>query len=138
MSVFSTYLLLNSKFGLLTKFEAIERGIKTVTEQEDNIRSAMEEQGEGSKLVLQAISEVNDITQKVKGGSGEMLKASNQVIKEGESLELDTKEISAGVNEMALGTEKINVTVNQVNDISRNNRENIDILVVEVSRFKVD
>ncbi|MCL2215054.1 MAG: methyl-accepting chemotaxis protein, partial [Treponema sp.] len=103
----------------------------------DNIRSAMEEQGEGSKLVLQAISEVNDITQKVKGGSTEMLKASNQVIKEGESLELDTKEISAGVNEMASGTEKINVTVNQVNDISRNNRENIDILVGEVSRFKV-
>ncbi|MCL2210155.1 MAG: methyl-accepting chemotaxis protein, partial [Treponema sp.] len=71
-------------------------------------------------------------------GSGEMLKASNQVIKEGESLELDTKEISTGVNEMALGTEKINVTVSQVNDISRNNRKNIDILVGEVSRFKVD
>jgi len=130
--------IISSTNNVLTRFEAIERGIKTVIEQEDNIRSAMEEQGEGSKLVLQAISDVNDITQKVKGGSGEMLKASNQIIKEGESLELDTKEISAGVNEMASGTEKINITVNQVNDISRNNRKNIDVLVGEVSRFKVD
>jgi len=88
--------------------------------------------------VLQAISEVNDITQKVKGGSGEMLKASNQIIREGENLELDTKEISGGVNEMALGTEQINAAVIQVNNISRNNRENIDILAREVSRFKVD
>ena len=98
----------------------------------------MEEQGEGSKLVLRAISDVNDITQKVKGGSEEMLKASNQIIKEGENLELNTKEISGGVNEMALGTEQINAAVNQVNDISRYNRENIDILVEEVSRFKVE
>ncbi|MDR0463656.1 MAG: methyl-accepting chemotaxis protein, partial [Treponema sp.] len=68
----------------------------------------------------------------------EMLKASNQIINEGESLELNTKEISVEVHEMASGTEKINETVNQVNDISRNNRKKIDILVGEVSRFKVD
>jgi methyl-accepting chemotaxis protein len=67
-----------------------------------------------------------------------MLKASNQIINEGESLELNTKEISVEVHEMASGTEKINETVNQVNDISRNNRKKIDILVGEVSRFKVD
>jgi methyl-accepting chemotaxis protein len=39
---------------------------------------------------------------------------------------------------MATGADQINVAVSQVNTISGNNKENIDILVKEVSKFKVD
>jgi methyl-accepting chemotaxis protein len=39
---------------------------------------------------------------------------------------------------MASGTEQINVAMNRVNDLSNRNRENIDLLVNEVSRFKVE
>jgi methyl-accepting chemotaxis protein len=39
---------------------------------------------------------------------------------------------------MAIGTEQINVAVNSVNEISGKNRDNIDYLIQEVSRFKVD
>jgi methyl-accepting chemotaxis protein len=39
---------------------------------------------------------------------------------------------------MALGVEEINTAVNQINDLSSRNRENIDHLITEVSRFKVD
>jgi methyl-accepting chemotaxis protein len=41
------------------------------------------------------------------------------------------------MNEMASGADQINVAVNRVNDISAKNRENINLLVKEVSKFKV-
>jgi methyl-accepting chemotaxis protein len=124
--------------NVLNKFGAIDQGVKTVAEQEENIRNAMEEQGEGSKQILEAIGQVNEITQQVKAGSEEMLEGSKEVLKEGGNLERVTGEITGGMNEMASGAEQINIAVNQVNDLSGKNRENIDILVREVARFKVE
>jgi methyl-accepting chemotaxis protein len=42
------------------------------------------------------------------------------------------------MNEMAAGADQINVAVNRVNAISGQNKENIDVLVNEVSKFKVE
>ncbi|MDR0553853.1 MAG: methyl-accepting chemotaxis protein [Treponema sp.] len=124
--------------NVLNKFEAIDMGVKTVADQEENIRNAMEEQAAGSKQVLEAISQVNEITQQVKGGSEEMLEGSKEVIHESKNLERVTTEITGGMNEMASGAEQINVAVNRVNELTGHNRENIDILVQEVSRFKIE
>jgi methyl-accepting chemotaxis protein len=123
---------------VLKKFEAIDSGVKTVSDQEANIRNAMEEQGEGSKQILEAISQLNGITQQVKGGSLEMQEGSKEVIHESKNLEKVTQEITGGMNEMASGAEQINVAVNRVNDISEKNKESINHLVKEVSRFKVE
>jgi methyl-accepting chemotaxis protein len=123
---------------VLNKFEAIDGGVKTVADQEENIRNAMEEQGEGSKQVLEAISQLNDITQQVKGGSEEMLDGSKEVIQESKNLEMATQEITGGMNEMASGADQINIAVGRVNELTGQNRENIDLLVQEVSRFKIE
>jgi methyl-accepting chemotaxis protein len=123
---------------VLNKFEAIDAKVKTVTEQEENIRNAMEEQGEGSKQILDAIGQLNEITQMVKGGSVEMLEGSKEVIHESKNLGAVTQEIANGMNEMASGADQINSAVTRVNTISGENKENIDILVKEVSRFKVE
>jgi methyl-accepting chemotaxis protein len=124
--------------NVLNKFEVIEGGVKTVSEQEENIRNAMEEQGVGSKQILEAIGLLNDATRMVKGGSQEMLEGSKQVIQESKNLEMATQEIRNGMSEMATGAEQINIAVNRVNDISGQNKENINVLVREVSKFKVD
>jgi methyl-accepting chemotaxis protein len=81
---------------------------------------------------------MNEITQKVKGGSMEMLEGSKEVIEESNNLERVTQEISGGMNEMAAGSDEINIAVNQVNEISRKNKETIDSLMREVSKFKVE
>jgi methyl-accepting chemotaxis protein len=39
---------------------------------------------------------------------------------------------------MASGAEEVNVAVNRVNEISVRNRDAIDLLLKEVSRFKVE
>ncbi|MDR1219528.1 MAG: methyl-accepting chemotaxis protein [Treponema sp.] len=124
--------------SVLNKFEAIDAGVKTVSDQEENIRNAMEEQTQGSQQILEAISYLNEVTQQVKGGSEEMLEGSQQVISEGKNLEMATVEITNGMNEMASGADQINTAVNQVSEISGHNKSTIDVLVKEVSKFKVE
>jgi DNA repair exonuclease SbcCD ATPase subunit len=63
----------SSTSNVLNKFEAIESGVKTVEEQENIIYNAMEEQGRGSKQVLQGIAEVNEVTHQVKDASRQLL-----------------------------------------------------------------
>ena len=123
--------------NVLNKFEAIDTGVKTVAEQEEHIRHAMEEQSHGSKQVLAASGQVGDITQQVKGGALEMLEGSKEVIHESRNLERVTQEITNGMNEMAAGAEQVNKSVNSVNDLSGKTQENISTLVQAVSQFKV-
>jgi methyl-accepting chemotaxis protein len=124
--------------GVLNKFEAIDHKVKTVSDQEEHIRNAMEEQNEGSKQILEAIGRLNEATQTVKTGSREMLEGSRQVIQESKNLELVTQEITNRMNEMSQGAEEINVAVSQVNTASETNKESINTLVREVSKFKVE
>jgi len=130
--------IIHSTGNVLAKFEAIDTGVKTVSDQEENIRNAMEEQGEGSKQILEAIERLNEITQQVKDGSHQMLVGSREIITEGKNLEKATQEITEGVTEMAKGADLISYAVNEVNDISGQNKKIIDNLVVAVSRFRIE
>jgi len=121
----------------LSRFQVIDSSVKTVSEQEENIRNAMSEQNEGSKQILDAVSKLNDITRQVKEESVEMYEESRGVIEESRNLDLVTQEITGGINEMATGAEQINEAVSKVNEITMKNRENINHLVHEVSLFKV-
>ena len=123
---------------VLEKFRAIDEHVRVVSEQETNIRNAMEEQGQGSQQILEAVGRLNELTQMVKNGSAEMLQGSKEVIQESTNLEKVTVEISGGMNEMAIGADQINMAVNHVNEISRTNKNYIDTLFAEVSKFKVE
>ena len=128
----------SSTNNVMAKFEAIDSRVKTVSDQEENIRNAMEEQGAGSKQILEAISHLNEITMQVKTGTQEMLDGSSEIITEGRNLEQASREISGGVNEMAKGADRINTVVNEISGVSSQNREIIGNLAIAVSHFKVD
>ncbi|MDR2417675.1 MAG: methyl-accepting chemotaxis protein [Treponema sp.] len=127
----------SSTGDVLRNFEAISEGVKTVTDQEANVRSAMEEQGVGSKAILESIERLNEITGEVKRSAAGMLGGSREVIQKSKSLEGITAEIGDGMQEMASGTEQIDTAVHKVNDISMENKRQIEQLMNEVSRFKV-
>ncbi|MCL2094247.1 MAG: methyl-accepting chemotaxis protein [Treponema sp.] len=124
--------------NVLRRFEAIDTGVRTVAEQEENIRNAMEEQGQGSKQILEAISNLNDTTQLVKNGSLEMLQGAKEVMRETENLEKSTQEVTGGMNEMANGADEINTAVNSINELTNKNRETSDMLMKEVQKFKIE
>jgi methyl-accepting chemotaxis protein len=67
-----------------------------------------------------------------------MLVGAKEVIQESNNLEKATQEITSGMNEMAAGANHINVAVHNVSEISHKNREGINTLIREVSRFKVE
>jgi methyl-accepting chemotaxis protein len=121
----------------LEKFQVVDEMVRAVSEQETNIHNAMEQQGHGSRQILEAISSLNELTKMVESGSTEMLAGSKEVITESKSLEKATAEIANGMNEMADGAGKINFAVNQVEEISKTNKDSIDTLFTELSKFKV-
>ncbi|WP_319416434.1 methyl-accepting chemotaxis protein [Marispirochaeta aestuarii] len=123
--------------SVLVKFEDIDGKIKTVSEREQVIRNAMEEQSAGSREILSAIGELNGVTTEVQSGAEEMLNGTREVMKETEMLSRITEEVNGSISEMAAGAEEISISVNKVNDISRENRESIESLIREVRRFKV-
>jgi methyl-accepting chemotaxis protein len=61
-------------------------------------QSRMEEQGEGSKQVLQSVSGLNELTQQVKSSSEEMLNGSQEVMNESRNLEKMTQKITGGLS----------------------------------------
>jgi methyl-accepting chemotaxis protein len=124
--------------GVLEQFEAISNGVNTVAVQEESIRSSMAEQGEGSKQVLAAVSSMNGLTQEVKAGSQKVLQGSAAITTEGQNLKRSAGEIAEGMSGMADSAAQINTAVERVEGISAQNKESIDTLVQEVSKFKVD
>jgi methyl-accepting chemotaxis protein len=122
---------------VLNKFTDIDSGVKTVSQQEEAIRLSMEEQNEGSKHILEAISRLRELTGQVKTGSEEMQDGSRQIIKESQRLEQATAEISGGMNEMGDKVTQISTAVDKADTISVEIKRNIKVLVSEVEKFKV-
>ncbi|MDR1220786.1 MAG: methyl-accepting chemotaxis protein [Treponema sp.] len=130
--------IMKSTDSVLNRFEAIDKGVKTVSEQEENIRHSMEEQNSGSQQILESIGQLNDLTKLVKSGSEEMRTGSREVISESKNLSGLTQEITNGMNEMASGADQINVAVTRVSEISVENKNHINTLVSEILKFKVE
>jgi methyl-accepting chemotaxis protein len=98
----------------------------------------MEEQGAGSKSILESISSLNEITGEVTGSARAMGDRSQEIIRESKTLEEITGEMSEGMRAMAAGAEEISRAVKRVDDISVYNKTQIETLISEISRFKVE
>ncbi|MCL2277192.1 MAG: methyl-accepting chemotaxis protein [Treponema sp.] len=70
----------NSTEDVLKKFDAIDEGVRTVAQQDKNILMAMDEQGQGSKQILQAMSRLNELTQGVKKEAHQMVENSRNAM----------------------------------------------------------
>jgi methyl-accepting chemotaxis protein len=124
---------------VLSRFEVIDTGVKTVSTHEQNIRSAMEEQEVGGKQILDSIERLKDISASVKKGAGEMLEAGNHLTHQTSDFIKSSNEVVSGMNEMVNGAMKeIKTAVILVDEMSTENTRNFDELKVEASRFKVD
>jgi hemerythrin-like metal-binding protein len=120
---------------VLDKFEAIDSGVKTVSDQEDQIRGAMEEQSAGSRQILESMQKLTEITRIVKSSSEEMQHESSEITIEGENLRSATAEITDSMNEMANRTREVNDSVDHINRISGKNKNNIEVLRKAISDF---
>ena len=66
-----------------------------------------------------------------------MLKGGEGVAREMRKLDDLTRIITDSMNEMASGAVEINKAVQEVNTLTRKNKQSIDNLAVEVGKFKI-
>jgi len=119
------------------RFGAIDSSVKTVSEHEQNIRNAMEEQEIGGKQILESIGRLRDITHSVKKGSDGMEQSGETLVKETDEFIKISKETVEGMNEILGGINQINVSINHVNEMSIENNRNFESVKQETQKFNV-
>jgi methyl-accepting chemotaxis protein len=121
---------------VLERFGAIDSSVKTVSEHEQNILKAMQEQEIGGKQILESISRLRDITHSVKKGSDDMAKSGETLVKETDEFIKTSQEAVGGMNEILTGVNQIKDSVNHVNEMSLENNKNFESLKQETEKFK--
>ena len=130
--------LSNSSKIVEGKFNTIFALAEQVKDMSNHLTESMQEQEHGSREVLTAIKNINMVTLEVQAGSAEMLKGSEGVAEEMRKLDNLTRVITDSMNEMASGAIQINKAVQEVNEITQQNKMSIENLVKEVSKFKTN
>ncbi|EMB37653.1 methyl-accepting chemotaxis protein [Treponema denticola] len=130
-------ILASSSKTVEEKFNAIFSLAENVKSMSSSVMAAMRAQESGSHKVLSAIHDINNITVDVQTGSGEMLKAGEDAVKEMNRLEGLTQIINSSIQEMSAGTSQIQTSCSEVKGISQKNKMNIEALAQEVGKFKI-
>jgi CheY-like chemotaxis protein len=124
---------------VLSRFDAIDTSVKTVSQHEENIRSSMEEQEVGGRQILDSIGRLKEINSSVKKGSAGMLESSDLLIRQTKDFIDISNSTVGGMNEIVNGAMKeIKTAVVLVDEMSSENSRNFDELKVESERFKVE
>jgi methyl-accepting chemotaxis protein len=98
----------------------------------------MEEQGIGSRHILETISQLNTITDQVKKTSFDMAAESEEAIKQSHTLKRIMGEVAGKMDDMSESAEQITSAVTRVKEISHDNNKFINDLSREIGKFKVD
>jgi len=120
-----------------SKFNVIFELADEVRQMSSNLTEAMHEQSNGSKEVLRAIKDINNVTQEVGESSNEMLEGGNAVAQEMSHLDEITCMIGTCMDEVDSGALKISNAVQDVSKLTEKNHKSITNLVEEVKKFKV-
>jgi methyl-accepting chemotaxis protein len=122
---------------VLTRFEAIDTGVKTVAEHEQNIRGAMEEQETGGRQILESVGRLKEITVSVKKGSEDMSDSGGALINKTNEFISISKQVVSGMNEIVSGAmSEIKAAVKHVDEMSSENDRNFTDLKNETEKFK--
>ena len=120
-----------------SKFNDIFELAEGVKEMSQNLTEAMHEQSHGSYEVLNAIKEINIVTQEVGDDSLEMLEGGKGLAQEIERLDELTSVIGQCMDGIYSAALTINRAVEDVSRLTSKNNESIGHLAQEVKKFKV-
>jgi methyl-accepting chemotaxis protein len=127
-----------SSHEVINRFDAIDSGVKIVSEHEYNIRCAMEEQEAGGKQILESVSRLKDITASVRNGSESMADSGGELIKKTNVFMNISNQVVDGMNQIISGAmNEIQTAVKLVDEMSEENNQNFNDLKQETEKFKV-
>ncbi|MDR1867933.1 MAG: methyl-accepting chemotaxis protein [Treponema sp.] len=123
--------------AIMGYFEAIDSNIRTVSLQEDIVRSSMEEQGTGSKQILESLGALRALIQTIKKNSLLMHDNSMNIVKENTQLLTVSDAVDQEIYKMVQGTEYVNTTVTQISGSSDESKQHLNSLIAELSKFNI-
>jgi len=118
-------------------FTAVARKIASTDTIVRQVSSAMDEQAEGSRQILEALREMNDITSQVKSGSSEMSAGNRAILEEMERLRSSAFEVKSRVEAMAEGAAGIEANIGTVERMAGDTRSTIHRMEGSIGRFTV-
>ncbi|MDR1324774.1 MAG: methyl-accepting chemotaxis protein [Treponema sp.] len=128
-----------SSESVIHHFDAIDSKLKIVSEQEAGVRTAMEEEDAGNKELLETVGTLIEITGHVKQSLEEILSGSQRIIDHEQRLGSITMNVPDNSNEIVVRIEQhISTAVLCAEEISDENRQEVDTLIKEISRSKIE
>lgn len=92
--------------------------------------------GNQGRTIRDALGELTDIASTVHTGAGEMSRANEQILQVVAGLNEATAQMRSSMDEIVTGTQEINTSVHNINEISSTNREMILDIGERVGRFE--
>jgi len=128
-----------SSNDVLSRFEVIDNGVKTVSSHEANIRNAMEEQEVGGKQILESMNRLKEISITVNNSAAEMNQSGDNLHHQTNDFIKISKELMTGMNDIVDGAmHEIKTAVAVVDEMSAENSSNFEDLKKESVKFKVE
>jgi len=121
----------------VSAFENIVGHVRKVGELEAEIKSAVAEQGTGSRLVLESLSSIRDVTDEVRGASAEMTQGAVAAGDEMRRLLILTEELKHSMEAIGKESESIKAITERVSELGVRNAEMVAKVESGVDRFKV-
>ncbi|HPE90411.1 MAG TPA: methyl-accepting chemotaxis protein [Spirochaetales bacterium] len=118
-------------------FENIVGHVRKVGELESEIKSAVAEQGSGSRVVLESLSSIRDITDEVRGASAEMTQGAAAAGEEMRRLLELTEELKRSMQDIGKESESIKGVTAKVSELGVRNAELVGQVESGTDRFKV-
>ena len=118
-------------------FDEVYELTNQISNQEDVITRAMQEQSLGGKEVLEATRDINEVTDAVKDGSKNILERGKEISNIMSRLEDLTHNLTLGMDEMSEGILQINGATQEVNSITQKHTEVIKLLNDKIQTFKI-
>ena len=124
--------------GAEKTFDEVYELTTKISDQEDAITSAMQEQSQGGTEILEAIKDMKDVSDVVKTGSDNILVSSKEISKNMTHLEELTGNITQNMDEMSSGALQINGAMQEVNNITQKHSIIIRSLNEKIHNFKTE
>ncbi len=119
-------------------FGAVSEHIKKTDELVLQIKSAMDEQNEGSRQIGDSIRIMNSSTHDVQTAAKEMSLRNGRILQEMNNLQKATVSIQSNMDEMAVGAKQINETGNTLTEVSGTVQYSITKIGSQIDRFKTE
>ncbi len=127
--------MVSTTANAVKSFEGMNERIRVVTDLQNSLLGSITEQSAGTSQILEALSEMNENTQQVRSMSNNMNSDSTAISSSLEGISHISNEVRLGMKEIVGGISEINALIQQVEELSQTNRDQVDTVSSMVSRF---